>query len=93
MQQKKDVEYIASDRSYVFECPHCNAPIQVGHDQLNCHIFRHGVIKSTMIQMDPHLPKAECDRLYESGAIYGCGRPFQLVKEGDDLKAMACDYI
>lgn len=25
--------------------------------------------------------------------IWGCGRPFQLTRESDDIKIIPCDYI
>tara|TARA_Y100000389_G_scaffold82793_1_gene79395 strand:+ start:2418 stop:2696 length:279 start_codon:yes stop_codon:yes gene_type:complete len=89
----KEITYIHEDRTYIFECPQCDCPIQVSYDQLNCKIFRHGVMKSTMIQINPHLPEDECNRLREEGLIFGCGRPFQIVKDEEKLYAIVCDYI
>lgn len=78
----------------IFNCPHCNSFIQVYHKELNCHIFRHGIMKDTLKQIDPHLNKEECDRLYSSGFIYGCGKPFQLKKnEQNQYTANICEYI
>jgi len=55
--------------------------------EVNCAIFRCGVVKSTGEQIDPHLPKAECDKLGDT--IYGCAKPMRLV----DGKLVVCDYI
>ena len=45
----------------VIICPHCNDPIII--EKFNCCIFRHGTLKDTGKQMDPHTVKEECDRL------------------------------
>ena len=57
--------------------------------EINCTIFRHGTFKANNKQMDPHTPKAECDRLAREGLIYGCGKPFKF--DGNVL--VQCDYI
>ena len=72
-------------------CPHCNGAVII--DQLNCCIFRHGVIISTMQQMNPHASKEECDRLIQSNQILGCGKPFRIINESNTLIAVICDYI
>lgn len=72
---------------FVVNCPHCKEHIFV--EQLNCRIFRHGVYKHNMEQINPHLPKAQCDQLFITNAIYGCGNPFKVV----DKEAVVCDYI
>jgi hypothetical protein len=61
--------------------------------ELNCRIFRHGVFKASGAQVNPHAPKAECDELFEKNMIYGCGKPFQIIQDGDAFKAILCDYI
>jgi hypothetical protein len=43
--------------------------------------------------MNPHTPKSECDRLAETGEIYGCGKPFRVTKNNDGIQAEICDYI
>jgi hypothetical protein len=80
------------------ECPHCKQAIEVV--ELNCRIFRCGIYKSTFKQVDPHLPKDQCDKLAEHGTIYGCGKPFQIVDRqemGDKGEPMynvvVCEYI
>ena len=52
---------------YFFNCPHCGEEIIVHKSEVNCKIFRHGVYKSTKEQINPHMSKKECDRLYNSG--------------------------
>ena len=58
-------------------CPHCKEFIII--EKLNCGIFRHGIIKESMLQIDPHLNKKECDDLFNNNLIYGCGKPFQII--------------
>lgn len=51
-------------------------------------------MKDTLKQIDPHLNKEECDRLYATNLIYGCGKPFQLIKnEQNQYVTTICDYI
>lgn len=72
-------------------CPHCNEYIVI--EKLNCCIFRHGIMKETMKQIDPHSPKEMCDYLFSNGLIYGCGKPFRIEKNGDEIIVSICDYI
>ena len=51
-----------SQRAILSECPHCGLLVFVCIKDFNCKIFRHGVYKHSMKQIDPHLPKKECDR-------------------------------
>jgi hypothetical protein len=71
----------------ITECPHCKISIFV--EELNCRIFRCGIYKHNNQQINPHASKAECDRLFATGAIYGCGKPFMVL----DDKTVVCDYI
>ena len=73
------------------ECPHCSCQVEIL--EVNCAIFRHGTYKHNGAQLNPHLPKAECDRLVAAGAIHGCGRPFRVERRMDSLVAVVCDYI
>ena len=68
-------------------CPHCTTSIEIL--AVNCGIFRCGVHKDTLVQLNPHLPQAACEALRQGSSIYGCGKPFRLV----DGEAVACDYI
>jgi hypothetical protein len=69
------------------ECPHCGVSIEIL--EVNCGIFRCGILKSNGTQIDPHLPKEGCDALKNADKIWGCCRPFKY--EGG--KAIVCDYI
>ncbi len=60
-------------------CPHCSQLIEI--ESINCAIFRCGIYRTTGQQVSPHAPKAECDRLAAEQQIWGCGKPFRLVRE------------
>ena len=44
---QNEAQYVAADDCYVFNCPHCENPVQVRRNQVNCQIFRHGQMKNT----------------------------------------------
>ena len=75
----------------IVKCPHCNEFIII--EKVNCGIFRHGIIKSTLKQMEPHLPKDKCDHLKEGDLIFGCGKPFQILMVNGEMVIQICDYI
>jgi len=62
--------------SIIIICPHCNNSVII--EEINCAIFRHGILKSNGQQMNPHTPKIECDNLINNNLIYGCGKPFKI---------------
>ena len=72
-------------------CPHCNDPIII--EKLNCGIFRHGVIKETGKQMEPHSVKLVCDELKAQDLIYGCGKPFRIDIHNEVYVVSICEYI
>lgn len=74
-----------------FECPWCSIPIVVAQNEVNCGVFRCAVDRAGFQQINPHLPKQECDRLAAAGQIYGCGKPFRFNDATG--KAEKCDYI
>jgi DNA-directed RNA polymerase subunit RPC12/RpoP len=74
----------------LYDCPHCNFGILVYNKDLNCRIFRCGIIKNNNAQIPPHLSKELCDKLYIQGYIYGCGKPFRI---DENLNIVKCDYI
>ena len=74
-------------------CPHCQLPIQIMSNEINCAIFRHGTFKVNGKQMDPHTPKNLCDRYAENSEIYGCGKPFKISIMNSNIVASVCDYI
>lgn len=77
--------------NFAVQCPHCNDYVII--EQINCAIFRHGVLKSTQSQINPHLEKSECDKLKDLDLIYGCGKPFKIILKDDKWICVECDYI
>ena len=77
----------------VITCPHCKDYIFVYLKEFNCKIFRHGVYKDSLKQINPHLPKKDCDKLKDNDLILGCGKPFKLIQKDDKIIAEKCDYI
>ena len=78
---------------YRFNCPHCEQQIEVEKNQVNCRIFRCGILKSNFRQIGPHTKKAECDRLKAQNLIYGCGKPFKFVTKNGTNSIEICGYI
>lgn len=74
-------------------CPHCSGSIIIAENEINCAIFRHGSYKSDNQQINPHLDKESCDKLFKENKINGCGKPFKLVKTDNEYVAEICDYI
>jgi hypothetical protein len=75
----------------VLICPHCNDFIII--EQINCGIFRHGILKSHNTQINPHASKEECEYFINNGLIYGCGLPFRIIQEGNKFVIEICEYI
>ena len=78
--------------THIISCPHCNESIIIM--KINCGIFRHGIMKKTGKQINPHTNKQKCEQLIKDNLIYGCGKPFKITKVNDDkLTVEVCDYI
>jgi len=75
----------------ILKCPHCNENIII--EQINCAIFRHGIYKHNLQQIDPHLNKESCDELINNNKIFGCGKPFLIKKINNIWESEICDYI
>lgn len=74
----------------VVVCPHCQDFVII--EELNCAIFRHGILKSTFQQLDPHLCQSMCEYYAKNNLIYGCGKPFQVCRSNGLFKAEPCEY-
>jgi hypothetical protein len=72
----------------IINCPHCHEIIII--EQMNCRIFRHGIFKNTLQQINPHSTKIECDNYVNLKLIFGCGKPFMI---DNDNNVIICDYI
>jgi hypothetical protein len=85
----------------VVSCPHCREFIII--EKLNCSIFRHGMFKQSGKQINPHSTKELCEFYINKGLIYGCGKPFTVVRRdtnktntnnsNPEFYTVVCDYI
>ena len=75
----------------ILKCPHCNEYIII--EQINCAIFRHGVLKANGQQIDPHSPKELCEYYLKNNLIYGCGKPFKISILDNIFSLETCSYI
>lgn len=90
--QKQEKEQKQESIDFVIVCPHCKEHILI--EKLNCCIFRHGILKNNGKQIDPHSSKELCDFYIQKDLIFGCGNPFQIIKnEKNEFVAVICDYI
>ena len=78
-------------KEFEVKCPNCDEYIII--EQINCAIFRHGVLKNNLVQINPHLSKNECEELVKNNLIYGCGKPFRLILNNNEWIGIICDYI
>lgn len=84
--------FFDSSANFVIECPNCNEPVLI--EETNCCIFRHGVLKESGIQIDPHSSIELCSYYINNNKIYGCGKPFQLaLNDKKEIIAVTCGYI
>ena len=78
--------------SFFVICPHCQCNVEIL--QVNCAIFRHGVFKHNNQQIPPHAPKVDCENWVKKDMIHGCGKPFQVKKDGSgNWIGIVCEYI
>ena len=84
----------------ILDCPYPDCNIGIEIIEINCAIFRCGVYKNQFDsqygkQINPHLSKDDCEKLKKDDKIWGCGRPFQLVKndKSKTYQVIQCDYI
>jgi phage FluMu protein Com len=76
------------------KCPHCKNLVFLLKKEFNCKIYRHGVYKKDLKQIDSHMKKEDCIKLAKNGLIYGCGKPFKIKEEKKDVfEIVKCDYI
>lgn len=73
----------------IINCPYCEVVIII--EKKNCGIFRCGIIKKSGKQIPPHSKKERCDKLFNEGLIWGCGKPFKINKLNNQIEK--CDYI
>ena len=76
------------DKELIINCPHCDQLIII--IELNCRIFRCGILNSTGEQINQHSNKNTCDDLSTNNLIYSCGKPFRIDSNNNVL---ICEYI
>ena len=74
----------------MIECPHCKEYIII--EQLNCGIFRHGILKSNLKQIDPHSSEELCQFYINTNKIYGCGKPFKVKLIDGEMIVEECGF-
>jgi hypothetical protein len=72
-------------------CPHCKEYVII--EKLNCAIFRHGIVKCSGKQINPHSSKELCEHYIKNNLIYGCGKPFKVIIINEKWETEICDYI
>jgi hypothetical protein len=82
---------MSSETQLILKCPHCNEIVII--EKINCAIFRHGIMKKNLKQIDPHSLKELCDYFVNNDLIYGCGKPFRIVLKDNNLETEICDYL
>lgn len=75
------------------KCPHCHILFIVNINDINCGIFRHAVYKNTLEPINQHETKVNCEKLINDKLVYGCAKPFQIIKNDDIYTISICDYI
>ena len=82
-----------NNKEIIVECPHCKDLISILENEINCGIFRHAVYKENMKYINPHATYDECQELIKNNSIYGCCKPFKLIKIDYYYYTVKCDYI
>jgi hypothetical protein len=77
----------------IFKCPNCLDEVIIFENEINCGIFRHAIYKLNGKQIAPHASKEECNELINNNLIYGCAKPFQIIKKNNEWIIQKCDYI
>lgn len=90
---KVTIDITDEGKILIFSCPHCLEEVIVFENEINCTIFRHAVYKENMQQINPHTPKEDCDKLVNEDKVFGCAKPFKIIKENNIYDVEICDYI
>ena len=87
---KKKPAVVLREGAYEVPCPWCGTTCVIDENQVNCGIFRCGVLKGSLTQIPPHAKKPVCDALVARNKIWGCAGPFKF-KPGEGVSK--CGYI
>jgi hypothetical protein len=79
-----------NDNNIYLNCPTCG--IQIYIEEINCGIFKCGILKSNFNQINPHMSKAECMNLVKNNLIYGCGSSFKIINNNNKYYLELCSY-
>lgn len=75
----------------IVNCPWCQKMVWVS--EMNCKIFRHGVMKKTFTQLNPHASEDECMKAVNDDLIFGCGGPFMIDKNNYAIRCTFEDKL
>ena len=82
---------MSESENFIIKCPNCDDLIII--EELNCSIFRHGVIIESNEQIDQHSTKELCEYYIKNKLIYGCGKPYKIIiNENNEYIPIKCDY-
>lgn len=87
---KKKPAVVLREGAYEVPCPWCGTTCVIAENQVNCGIFRCGVLKGSLQQIPPHAKKPVCDALKAQDKIWGCAGPFKFTPKQGVSK---CGYI
>jgi hypothetical protein len=107
MSTQQTIEKDKDGKKYiVLSCLHCekdnegkedkdkkSEKILIYLDEINCTIYRHAYYIKNMKQIGPHTKKEECDRLVREKLVFGCAKPFKIVKKEGIYCIEICGYI
>lgn len=72
-------------------CPTCWGVVFVAKHELNCAVFRHGIMLATGEPIPPHATQIECEELIKQKAVLGCGQPFKIEAYQDEVPIASDD--
>ena len=77
------------ESGFIVSCPSCGIYIEIL--TIACGIYRCGIFKETGLQVNPHLPKDQCERIVKQNLIFGCGKPFRITDKNTPPEL--CEYL
>ena len=88
-----EIKCILDNDMLIYPCPHCGLLCTTAIKELACHIFRHGYDVVRKSQIPPHASLLECDKFANTKGVFGCCRPYKIIKKNQYYYADVCDYI
>lgn len=94
VKQSLEKQTDAIDTDIFLQCPSCGDIFMTTEKTINCSIYRHAIFKNNMQQLNPHASKEECDRVIKENLVFGCAKPFKVIKNNENkYETVVCDYI